>query len=126
MFLNSVDEHIIEMKKALELLSFSSYNSYRKDINNCVICHNDLAEHNFLISNQGMYLLDFDYRRLIDNASIRHSFYILCIGIIGSNLKCYANVCVEVYFSFVLIQKKRYQKKKSRLHFFSYSLPSFR
>jgi len=53
MFLNSVDEHIIEMKKALELLSFSSYSSYRKDINNCVICHNDLAEHNFLISNQG-------------------------------------------------------------------------
>ena len=61
MFLASVDEHIMEMKKALELISFSSYSSYRKDINNCVICHNDLAEHNFLISNQGMYLLDFDY-----------------------------------------------------------------
>lgn len=61
MFLSSVDEHILEMKKALELISFSSYGSYRKDISNCVICHNDLAEHNFLISNQGMYLVDFDY-----------------------------------------------------------------
>ena len=34
---------------------------YREDGKNIVVCHNDLAEHNFLFSNNEMYLIDFDY-----------------------------------------------------------------
>ena len=60
-FLENFHDSIIEMKKSLELLTFSSYSSIRKNKENYVICHNDLAEHNFMISNEGIYLIDFDY-----------------------------------------------------------------
>lgn len=60
-FLDEFDDSILDMRKALELLSFSSYSSIRKCKENYVICHNDLAEHNFMISNEGIYLIDFDY-----------------------------------------------------------------
>lgn len=61
LFLSSVDEHIIEVEKALELLSFSGYSTFREELNNLTVCHNDLAEHNFIIKNEEINLIDFDY-----------------------------------------------------------------
>lgn len=60
-FMEVVDGYIDEINVAKELLSFSSYSSYREKKNNVVVCHNDLAEHNFLIAEDEMYLIDFDY-----------------------------------------------------------------
>lgn len=60
-FLENVDEHIVEMEKALELISFSGYSTFREDINRLSICHNDLAEHNFIIKDEKVNLIDFDY-----------------------------------------------------------------
>ena len=60
-FLESVDNYIKEIERAQELLSFSVYSSYRENSKNIVVCHNDLAEHNFLIKDDDMYLIDFDY-----------------------------------------------------------------
>ena len=55
------DDYIKEIERAAELLSFSVYSSYRENSKNIVVCHNDLAEHNFLIKDDDMYLIDFDY-----------------------------------------------------------------
>lgn len=60
-FLKVVDDYIKEIERAAELLSFSVYSSYRENSKNIVVCHNDLAEHNFLIKDDDMYLIDFDY-----------------------------------------------------------------
>ncbi|MGG7176954.1 CotS family spore coat protein [Clostridium paraputrificum] len=61
LFLEVIDKYVEEIDKSKELLSFSGYSSYREEMKNIVVCHNDLAEHNFLISEDEMYLIDFDY-----------------------------------------------------------------
>lgn len=61
LFLDNVDEHIVEMEKALELISFSGYSTFRDNINRLSVCHNDLAEHNFIIKEDKVNLIDFDY-----------------------------------------------------------------
>lgn len=73
-FIKQIDKYIEEIEKAKELLSFSGYSSYREDMNNISVCHNDLAEHNFLISDEELYLIDFDYcsidLRVVDLADL--------------------------------------------------------
>ncbi|MDS0528122.1 CotS family spore coat protein [Clostridium sp. SHJSY1] len=61
LFYGQIDECIDEMKKAIELIKYSGYRLYRENMKNVVVCHNDLAEHNFLYANDEMYLIDFDY-----------------------------------------------------------------
>lgn len=60
-FLSIVDEYIAEMKLAMELLKRTNYLEMRNNLSNVVVCHNDLAERNFLISNDDIYIIDFDY-----------------------------------------------------------------
>lgn len=61
LFLDNGDMYINEMEKALEILEEINYSDMRKDNSKIVICHNDLAEHNFLISDKEISLIDFDY-----------------------------------------------------------------
>lgn len=61
LFYGQIDECIKEMKKAVELIKASNYSLYRENMQNLVVCHNDLAEHNFLYADNEMYLIDFDY-----------------------------------------------------------------
>lgn len=74
LFFGVIDRCINDMEKSLELLKFSDYSEYRKKFRNLVVCHNDLAEHNFLYSKNEMYLIDFDYSsidlRIMDLADI--------------------------------------------------------
>ncbi|MBE6048389.1 MAG: CotS family spore coat protein [Clostridium sp.] len=69
--INNYIEQIRYVKKALKE---SSYDEYRSEFKNVVICHNDLAEHNFIYSKNEMYLIDFDYSsvdlRIMDIADI--------------------------------------------------------
>lgn len=60
-FLDTVDMHMKQIEKALELLSFSGYSTFREDINKITVCHNDLAEHNFIVKDDKISLIDFDY-----------------------------------------------------------------
>lgn len=60
-FLSKADEYLIEMEEAKEYL-VALEDKYGDEINkDLVICHNDLAEHNFIIKDNEIYLIDFDY-----------------------------------------------------------------
>ena len=48
-FLENVDKFIEEIKRSIELLAMCNYNSLLEDFNKRVLCHNDLAHHNFII-----------------------------------------------------------------------------
>jgi len=61
MFIESVGSAILEMKESKELLEKSEYDTERNEEGNIVICHNDLAEHNFIIHDEEINLIDFDY-----------------------------------------------------------------
>lgn len=61
MFIESVGSAILEMKEAKELLENSEYDKTREEAEDIVICHNDLAEHNFIINDEEINLIDFDY-----------------------------------------------------------------
>jgi CotS family spore coat protein len=61
MFIESSTETILEMKKAKELLELSEYYIDIEKMEDIVICHNDLAEHNFIINEEEITLIDFDY-----------------------------------------------------------------
>lgn len=60
-FLRNVDSIKRQMNKAIELLFNSSYEKMKKDKKNYCLCHNDLAHHNFIIDNDIVNLIDFDY-----------------------------------------------------------------
>ncbi|MBE6050906.1 MAG: CotS family spore coat protein [Clostridium sp.] len=74
LFSENIDLCIDCIKESLKLISLSKYDEYRSNIDNIAICHNDLAEHNFLYSNNEMHLIDFDYcsvdYRVMDIADI--------------------------------------------------------
>ncbi|PRR83182.1 CotS family spore coat protein [Clostridium vincentii] len=61
LFIHESQGYIKEIKEAIKLLALSKYSDYREAGKNIVVCHNDLAEHNFLFSSNEMYLIDFDY-----------------------------------------------------------------
>ncbi|WP_294405460.1 CotS family spore coat protein [uncultured Clostridium sp.] len=64
LFLNNADKYIEEIKNTERDIDESSYESLRSDNNNIVVCHNDLAYHNFLIKNSEVSIIDFDYMTL--------------------------------------------------------------
>lgn len=74
LFYVHTDEYIEEMDKAIKMLWSSQYCNYRNNHKNVVVCHNDLAEHNFLYKDNEIYLIDFDYcsidLRILDLADI--------------------------------------------------------
>lgn len=74
LLLENSQGYIKEIEEAIKLLILSKYSYYREEEKNIVICHNDLAEHNFLFSNNEMYLIDFDYSsvdlRIMDLADL--------------------------------------------------------
>ncbi|MFL7797519.1 CotS family spore coat protein [Clostridium chauvoei] len=61
LFLENVDYNINYIKKAKELLALSNYNSLLEDDDKRVLCHNDLAHHNFIIDGEDVKIIDFDY-----------------------------------------------------------------
>lgn len=93
-----------EMIKAKELLINSSYGNLRSKIDYLTICHNDLAEHNFLINeNSEVNLIDFDYAsidlRVMDVADIL--------------LKSIKNVAYDIYKSQTVLSNYNFNNKLS-------------
>ena len=59
LFLNNVDDEYKDLCNTIELMEQGAYNDiYKQDK---VLCHNDLAHHNFMISNENVNIIDFDY-----------------------------------------------------------------
>ena len=57
LFLINVDKYIDSIKYIEDDVNNSSYDELRNDRNNIVICHNDLAYHNFLIKNSEVNII---------------------------------------------------------------------
>ena len=72
-FMLYVDYNLKQIKKTLELLAVSDYNSILQDKSKIVLCHNDLAHHNFIVDGEEVKIIDFDYckvdTRIIDVAN---------------------------------------------------------
>ena len=70
LFLENVDKEIEDINKSILLLKNSNYNIVYKDLSKRVLCHNDLAHHNFILDEQKVNIIDFDYcninTRIID------------------------------------------------------------
>lgn len=61
LFLENVDYYINYVKRSIELLALSSYKNILEDEDKRVLCHNDLAHHNFIIDGKDVKIIDFDY-----------------------------------------------------------------
>ncbi|NLK94318.1 MAG: CotS family spore coat protein [Clostridiales bacterium] len=60
-FIDKVQEYLDEIQEAKEFL-MKVENYYGKEIKKeLAVCHNDLAEHNFIIKDEKINLIDFDY-----------------------------------------------------------------
>lgn len=84
LFLENVDNHIKEVQKSIELIAMCNYNSLLEDYEKRVLCHNDLAHHNFIVDGNEIKVIDFDYckidTRAVDIANfiikvIKNSYY---------------------------------------------------
>ncbi|MBE6054339.1 MAG: CotS family spore coat protein [Clostridium sartagoforme] len=64
LFLENVDKHINDIQKSIELIAMCNYNSLLEDFNKRVLCHNDLAHHNFIIDGNQVKIIDFDYCKI--------------------------------------------------------------
>lgn len=61
LFLANVSKAKNDLNRSINLLSNSSYNEIYSDTNNMVICHLDLAHHNFIIDENEVNMIDFEY-----------------------------------------------------------------
>ena len=59
--MNNIDKYNSEINSCIEKLNNSEYLKLRIDNSKVSLCHNDLAYHNFLINNDEVSILDFDY-----------------------------------------------------------------
>lgn len=73
LFLSNVDYNIKSIEQAKLILALSNYNIILEDKSKKVLCHNDLAHHNFIIDGEVVKIIDFDYcnidTRVIDIAN---------------------------------------------------------
>lgn len=60
-FMSKVDSYVDEIRKAQELIAMLDYNNILQDYSKQVLCHNDLAHHNFIIDGDKVKLIDFDF-----------------------------------------------------------------
>lgn len=63
-FISKVDLYVNEIRKAQELIAMLDYNSILKDYSKKVLCHNDLAHHNFIVDGDNVKIIDFDFAKI--------------------------------------------------------------
>lgn len=61
LFMNNVDEYLIEIEEVQKEFYKSKYDDLRKAGDTISLCHNDLAYHNFLLKNNEISIIDFDF-----------------------------------------------------------------
>lgn len=60
-FIKDADYYINEIKHSIDMLEQAGYYKLCSEDDKIVVCHNDLAYHNILISGGEAYFIDFDY-----------------------------------------------------------------
>lgn len=63
-FLSNVDDNLEKMEVAIKMLENSNYKKMCKNKDYITICHNDLAYHNMIITNDKVSFIDFDYTNI--------------------------------------------------------------
>lgn len=61
LFMDNIEYYIKDLKKALKILALCDYKEIIQNKKMNVLCHNDLAHHNFIINNDEVSIIDFDY-----------------------------------------------------------------
>ena len=61
LFLKNISKAKNDLNISINLLTESSYSELYSDLKNTVICHLDLAHHNFIIDEDKVNMIDFDY-----------------------------------------------------------------
>ena len=64
LFLKNISKAKNDLNISINLLTESSYSELYSDIRNMVICHLDLAHHNFIIDEDKVNMIDFDYCKI--------------------------------------------------------------
>lgn len=64
LYINNVDAAKKDLIKTIDKLKKSNYKKMYENNENLILCHNDLAHHNFIIDNDEVSLIDFDYCNL--------------------------------------------------------------
>lgn len=64
LFLEVVDECLEDIRRVNDMIWISGYNDLLRDKSKYVLSHNDLAHHNFLIFNEKVNIIDFDYSNI--------------------------------------------------------------
>ena len=64
LFLQNVAKAKNDLNKSINLLMESEYKDMYSDMKNRVICHLDLAHHNFIIDEENVNIIDFDYCKI--------------------------------------------------------------
>ena len=133
LFLKNISKAKNDLNISINLLTESSYSELYSDLKNTVICHLDLAHHNFIIDEDKVNMIDFDYCKIDIRAMDIYNFIIKVIKnyaydkeIINKIIEDYSSVSKvsdeekKVIFAmlnypidFINISKDYYLKQKS-------------
>lgn len=61
LLLESIDEQIENINESIKRIEKSNYKNLCRDESKIVLCHNDLAHHNIILSEDRAYFIDFEY-----------------------------------------------------------------
>ncbi|WP_326511692.1 CotS family spore coat protein [Clostridium intestinale] len=61
LLLESIDEQIENINESIKRIEKSNYENLCRDESKTVLCHNDLAHHNIILSEDRAYFIDFEY-----------------------------------------------------------------
>lgn len=64
LFLKNIAKAKNDLNKSINLLTESEYKNMNSNIKNRVLCHLDLAHHNFIIDEENVNIIDFDYCKI--------------------------------------------------------------
>ncbi|MBQ6820576.1 MAG: CotS family spore coat protein [Clostridium sp.] len=64
LFLDNIDRNIKSIQKSIELIAMCNYNDLIGNYSKRVLCHNDLAHHNFIVDGEDVKIIDFDYCKI--------------------------------------------------------------
>lgn len=133
LFLKNISKAKNDLNISINLLTESSYSELYSNVKNMVICHLDLAHHNFIIDEDKVNMIDFDYCKIDIRAMDIYNFIVKVIKnyaydkeIISKVISDYSSISEisdeekKIIFSmlnyprdFINISKDYYLKQKS-------------
>ena len=79
LFLKNISKAKNDLNISINLLTESSYSELYSNVKNMVICHLDLAHHNFIIDEDKVNMIDFDYCKIDIRAMDIYNFIVKVI-----------------------------------------------